>query len=202
MLGSVARKITWMARTTTTVVGLAIMLALVLGVATTALAGTGVGARFDLGKTNAVNQISKLVGSVAGPSLQIDNNSADVRATALDLQVEPGKAPMSVNSDGRVANLNADKLDGQEASAFMPAKTYRVDKPITIDVVFSTAVLCDTGDLAISSAWANKDAGTEIVTAAPSLGNPGAMIFLINSDSPLLDDMTLMAVCADMPPLR
>ncbi len=202
MLGSVASKIAWMARTTTTVVGLAIMLALVLGAATTALAGTGVGARFDLGKTNTVNQISKLVGSVAGPSLQVDNNSPDASATALDLQVEPGKAPMSVNSAGRVANLNADKLDGQEASAFMPAKTYRVDRPITIDVVFSTAVSCDTGDLAIGSAWANKDAGTEIVTAAPSIANPGAMGFLINSDSPLLDDMTLMAVCADMPPLR
>ncbi len=202
MLGSVARKVAWLARATTTVVGLAIMLALVLGVATTALAGTGVGARFDLGKTNSVNQVSKLVGSVAGPSLQIDNNSANASATALDLQVEPGKAPMKVNSDGQVANLNADKLDGQEASAFMPARTYRVDKPITVDVVVSTAVLCDPGDLAISSAWANKDATTEIVTAAPSIANPGAMIFLVNSDSPLLDDMTLMAVCADLSPGR
>jgi hypothetical protein len=202
MLGSVASKIAWMARTTTTVVGLAIMLALVLGAATTALAGTGVGARFDLGKTNTVNQISKLVGSVAGPSLQVDNNSPDASATALDLQVEPGKAPMSVNSAGRVANLNADKLDGQEASAFMPAKTYRVDRPITIDVVFSTAVSCDTGDLAIGSAWANKDAGTEIVTAAPGIANPGSMIFLINNGSPLVDDMTLMAVCADLLPQR
>ena len=202
MLGSVASKIAWMARTTTTVVGLAIMLALVLGAATTALAGTGVGARFDLGKTNTVNQISKLVGSVAGPSLQVDNNSPYASATALDLQVEPGKAPMSVNSAGRVANLNADKLDGQEANAFMPAKTYRVDRPITIDVVFSTAVSCDTGDLAIGSAWANKDAGTEIVTAAPGIANPGSMIFLINNGSPLVDDMTLMAVCADLPPQR
>ncbi len=202
MLGSAAKKVAWMARTTTTVVGLAIMLALMLGVATTALAGTGIGATFNLGKTNAVNQVSKLAGSVAGPSLRVDNNSADASATALDLQVEPGKAPMKVNSDGRVANLNADKLDGQDASAFMPARTYRVDKPITVDVVFSTAVLCDTGDLAISSAWAQKDAGTEIVTAAPSIANPGAMIFLINSDAPLLDDMTLMAVCADLPPLR
>ena len=54
MLGSAAMKVAWMARTTTTVVGLAIMLALVFGVATTALGGTGIGARFDLGKTNTV----------------------------------------------------------------------------------------------------------------------------------------------------
>jgi hypothetical protein len=109
---------------------------------------------------------------------------------------------MKVNSDRRVANLNADKLDGQEASAFMPARSYRVDKPITVDVVFSTAVLCDPGDLAIGSAWANKDATTEITTAASSIANPGAMIFLVNSDSPLLDEMTLMAVCADLSPGR
>ena len=48
MLGSVAKKVAWMARATTTVVGLAIMLALVLGVASTALAGTGVGATFKI----------------------------------------------------------------------------------------------------------------------------------------------------------
>ena len=202
MLGSAAKKVAWMARTTTTVVGLAIMLALMLGIASTALAGTGVGATLNLGKINSVDAVSKLVGSVAGPNLRVDNNSTESSATALDLQVEPGQAPMKVNSDGRVTNLNADKLDGRDASAFMPARTYRVDKPITVDVVFSTAVHCDTGDLAISSAWANKDTTTEVTTASPSIANPGAMIFLINSDSPLLDDMTLMAVCADLPPTR
>jgi hypothetical protein len=43
--------------------------------------------------------------------------------------------------------LNAAQLDGQEASAFMRARTYQVDRPITIEVVFSTAVSCDPGDL-------------------------------------------------------
>jgi hypothetical protein len=118
MLGNTVRKVTWMARATTTIVGLAIMLALVFGVATTALAGTGVGATFNLGQTNTVNAVSKLVGSVAGPSLQIDNNSTDAAATALDLQVEPGKAPMTVNSGVKVANLNADRIDDREASSF------------------------------------------------------------------------------------
>ncbi len=203
MLENTVRKVTWMARATTTIVGLAIMLALVLGVATTALAGTGIGATFNLGKTNTVNAITKLVGSVAGPSLQIDNNSTDAAATALDLQVEPGKAPMKVNSATQVANLNADKLDGQDASAFMAASTYRVDKPITLDIVFSTAVSCDPADLALSGAWAGKDATTEITTATPSIANPGgSVIFLIESNSTKLEEMTLMAVCADLPPLR
>jgi hypothetical protein len=71
--------------------------------------------------------------------------------------------------------LNAAQLDGQEASAFMRARTYQVDRPITIEVVFSTAVSCDPGDLAIGSARANKDADTEMVRAAPSIANPGVM---------------------------
>ena len=119
MLANTIKKVTWMARATSTMVGLAIMLALVMGVATTALAGTGIGATFNLGKVNSVNAVSKLVGSVAGSSLQIDNNSADANATALDLQVEPGKDPMKVNSSAEVENLNVDQVDGQSASEFL-----------------------------------------------------------------------------------
>jgi hypothetical protein len=62
--------------------GVAVMIALTVGLATTALAGTGVGAPFNLGKTNTVNAMSSLVGSVAGPSLKIDNTSTGVGATA------------------------------------------------------------------------------------------------------------------------
>jgi hypothetical protein len=116
--------------------------------------------------------------------------------------VEPGKAPMKVNSATQVANLNADKLDGQDASAFMAASTYRVDKPITLDIVFSTAVSCDPADLALSGAWVGEDATTEITTATPSIANPGSVTFLIESNSTKLEEMTLMAVCADLPPLR
>ncbi len=113
MTKRIYKKVMFVGRATTFTVGLAVILALTVGLATTALAGTGVGARFQLGQTNTVNAITKLVGSVAGPSLQIDNNSTNANATALDLQVEPGKAPMKVNSEAKVANLNSDKLDGK-----------------------------------------------------------------------------------------
>jgi hypothetical protein len=121
MTRSIFSKVMWVGRATVFVVGLAVIVALTVGLATTALAGTGVGARFQLGQTNTVNAITKLVGSVAGPSLQIDNNSTNANATALDLQVEAGKAPMKVNSDTNVANLNADKLDGLDSGAFLGA---------------------------------------------------------------------------------
>jgi hypothetical protein len=119
MTRSIFSKVMWVGRATVFVVGLAVILALTVGLATTALAGTGVGARFQLGQTNTVNAITKLVGSVAGPSLQIDNNSTNANATALNLQVEAGKAPMKVNSETKVANLNADKLDGLDSGAFL-----------------------------------------------------------------------------------
>jgi hypothetical protein len=120
------------ARGTALTLGVAVMLALMLGVASTALAGTGVGARFQLGQTNTVNAITKLIGSVAGPSLVIDNNSTGTGATALDLQVEAGKAPMKVNSDAKVANLNSDKLDGKDSTQFQPAgATFPQDLALT-----------------------------------------------------------------------
>jgi hypothetical protein len=59
--------------------------------------GAGVGANFNLGKKNSVNQLSQLVGSTNNALLRIDNNAGN-DATALDLRLEPGLAPMKVNS--------------------------------------------------------------------------------------------------------
>ena len=124
MLANTMKKVAWVGRTASMAFGLALVLALVFGVATTALAGTGVGARFDLGSTNTVSAVTRLVGSVAGPSLQVDNNSANANATALDLQVEAGKAPMKVNSATKVANLNADTVDGKHADQLVRVASF------------------------------------------------------------------------------
>jgi hypothetical protein len=97
-------------------VGLAVVLALTAGLASTALAGTGVGGVFNLGQLNTVNTISRLVGNVNDSMLRLNNASTGASATALDLKVTSGKPPMTVNSDAKVTNLNADKLDGKDAS--------------------------------------------------------------------------------------
>jgi hypothetical protein len=89
-------------------------------VATTALASIP-GDPFRLGQTNGIDAMSTLVGNVAGTMLMVDNNSMGAGATALDLRVEPGKAPMKVNSGARVALLNADRVDGKDATAFYAA---------------------------------------------------------------------------------
>jgi hypothetical protein len=102
-------------RRTALMLGLAMTLALVLGVATVALAAVP-GDPFRLGRVNTINALTSLVGSVNNAMLKVDNNSTGTSATALDLQVESGKAPMKVNSQTKVANLNADQLDGKSAS--------------------------------------------------------------------------------------
>jgi hypothetical protein len=108
-----------MARGMATMMGLEVMLALTIGLASTALAGTGVGARLDLGKTNTVNAVTSLVGSVTGPTLTLDNNCTGANATALNLQVEPGKPPFKVNSTTEVQGHNVDQVDGQSAGDFL-----------------------------------------------------------------------------------
>ena len=116
MIRSAASKVMWVGRATVFLVGLAVVLAVVLGLASAALAGTGVGATFNLGKTNTVNRLTQLVGSTDNPMLRVTNKSAGTDATALTLQVQPGHAPMRVNSSTQVAGLNVDQVDGQDVA--------------------------------------------------------------------------------------
>ena len=62
---------------------------------------------FILGTSNSATNASKLVTSGAGP--------------ALSLVVDSGVAPLAVNSAVKVARLNADRLDGLDATAFLRA---------------------------------------------------------------------------------
>ena len=72
---------------------------------------------FNLGQANRINDaLTTLIGNRSGAVMAIDNDSTANNARALDLRVEPNRAPMAVNSDKRVTNLNADKVDGQDSS--------------------------------------------------------------------------------------
>jgi hypothetical protein len=117
MVRSTVSKIMWVGRATVFMVGLAVVLALVFGVATAAL-GAPV-STFKLGQINTSKAISTLVGAVSGSNLKIENTGTGANATALELKVPQGNAPLAVNTDaGKATNLNADKVDGQEASSF------------------------------------------------------------------------------------
>lgn len=100
------------------VFGLVLVVALVFGVASMALGANG--QAWILGQNNAATAVTKLAGAagVDGPMLQLINNNADANDTALELRVQAGEAPMRVNSDSKVADLNSDQLDGKDQSAF------------------------------------------------------------------------------------
>ena len=190
-------------RAATSVVGLAVVLALSVGVATSALAGTGVGATFNLGQTTTVNAVSKLVGSVAGPSLQIDSSSTNANVTALELRVETGKARLKANSQTKVALLNVDKLDGQDAGAFMAARTYVVDKDNALPGggSVSETVSCDTGDVALGG-HRNAAQATHVEASGLSL-DPGAWQLGARDGSANANNALVATVrCAAVPPLR
>ncbi len=97
MLRSAASKAMWVGRATALALGVAVMLAVVLGLASAALGADG--DFFKVGKSNLAASVSKLIKSGAGP--------------ALRLEVDSGP-PLSVNSAAKVTNLNADKLDNKD----------------------------------------------------------------------------------------
>lgn len=99
MIRSAVHRVVRVGRATVFMLGLAVVLALVLGAATTAMSATG--AQFLLGKTNMADRASKLVRTGGG--------------AALSLKVQNGSAPMRVDSDAKVGNLNADLVDGLTA---------------------------------------------------------------------------------------
>jgi hypothetical protein len=139
---------------------LTVVAMLTLALTSTALAGNGVGSVFNLGVTNTVNALTKLTGSVAGSSLVIDNNSTGTGATALNLQVKAGRAPMKVNSGTKVTNLNADKIDGKDSTAFVGPTNFDA-KVLTTRDVFSQ----DYGPLPLEYTYTSHG-GTLIISAS------------------------------------
>jgi hypothetical protein len=192
--------------------GVAVMLALTVGLASTALAGTGIGARFDLGKTNTVDAISSLVGSVAGSSLKIDNNSTGIGATALRLEVEPGKPPMSVNSTTEVQGLNVDSLDSKNSSDFLQESSDR-DDFLPNDTYAKKVSRLGPGGGGIQLASVDCDSGDKLLGGggqlqAPAEDDTTASVPFINAqgwDYQMQDNgsaslVDAFVVCADFPP--
>jgi hypothetical protein len=93
---------------TSIAVSLAVVVALVGGVVSQAVAapsGTTTATAILKGISNTATTVTTLINSGTG--------------AALSLQVQSGNPPLTVNSDTKVANLNADKLAGLDSGAFL-----------------------------------------------------------------------------------
>jgi hypothetical protein len=105
MIRSVVGKVMWVGRATVFLVGLAVTLALVFGVATAALGADG--DFFKLGQRNVAQTVSTLVKKGTG--------------SALALQVGADQPPLTVNAAaGTARGLSADELDGKNSTELEP----------------------------------------------------------------------------------
>jgi hypothetical protein len=95
------------------------LLALVIALGSAGYAANG--GAFILGGNNSASQRSLLAANFNGSALQLSNSSPTASATALRLTVVADHAPFGVNSTTKVANLNADYLDGLDSSTLTRA---------------------------------------------------------------------------------
>ena len=92
-------------------------IAVFIAIGGTTYAATG--GNFILGQANSAGNTTSLSAPLAGKkALQVTNASTGAGASALGLNVATGHAPFTVNSGTKVANLNADKLDGIDSTGF------------------------------------------------------------------------------------
>jgi hypothetical protein len=103
------------------------LVAAVVSAVVSASAAVATTSNFILGSTNRVDAPSTVVNvksngttnPVDAPLLTLDNRSATANATPLSLIAAPGHSPFKVNTQAKVANLNADKLDGIDSTSFL-----------------------------------------------------------------------------------
>jgi hypothetical protein len=126
---------------------------------------------FTLGTTNTVNAASTVTAGAAGLNakmLQLTNNSTGSSATALGLTTPSSRPPMIVSSGARVANLNADRLDGIDSAGFVRGRgTFLANRLVSVPTIHKTLLtipglgyldaLCSPTDAWVT--WVNNTSG-------------------------------------------
>ncbi|HEX2739547.1 MAG TPA: hypothetical protein VHM69_03810 [Rubrobacter sp.] len=198
-------------RKTIFALGLAVILAVVLGVATTALAAVP-GDPFRLGRINSIDRLSTLAGTTANAMLRVDN---DGTGPALSLGAGANRPPIVVNAAaGTATNLDADQLDGQDSTDFLPAEIYEKSASQTIspDSSAGTTATCDTGDVAVSGSYAILGSRLDVTSERrvddrfdeeTGQTNPsGWHVIAENPDTSAEGTITVYVNCADRAPVH
>jgi hypothetical protein len=180
---------------------LAVIVALTLAIVTPAMAATG--GNFILGKINSATTFSRLSANIAGPAMQLFNTSTAANARALDLVVDEGNSPMTVNSTaGKALNLDADKLDGRDSTTFMANSTYRLGQGqeragnVLGDGSKVLSQSCLSGDRLLSGGPASVNVNSDVLDSFASDTNTWQA--RINDSAVSGGDMfTVVVLCAD-----
>jgi len=160
------RGILWLAKGTSILVGLTVMIALTAGVVSQATAANG--NSFILGSlNNSATAITRLLGNVAGPALYIVNPSTSSAATAATFQVASGHPPFRVTSPTKVPNLNADLVDGE---TFSCPSGMLLHEGVCIETTKRTATTLDNADSACINSRRRLPTVAELQTFRSRLG--------------------------------
>ncbi len=149
-------------------VGVTALLAIVafVGVAPV-VGGTGLGAVFNLGRTNTVNSVSTLTGSTTSRMLQVTNKGT---GAALQLTTRTTAPPLKVNSSVKVANLNADKLDGIDSTGFIrPTGQILVSAGNSQWVPFTSTDPVSNTSFSSTVQWQRSGVGANFLSISPDL---------------------------------
>jgi hypothetical protein len=181
-----------------------VILALLFGVASTALGKNG--QSLILGKGNNVaTKVTGLIGKVATGSALVVRNPQG--GSALGLQVDAGQAPLTVNADaGKATNLNSDKLDDLDAFQLMGSSTYTKTADVTGTANITTfgTAFCDPGDKVLSGGFGGAVGGdggdvdsaeTFIRRSLPA--NTGQGWLVVYQSGTAADNIKVWALCAN-----
>jgi hypothetical protein len=119
------------------------------------------GGNFILGQSNSASATTSLSASTPAPALKATNTSA---GTAGSFNVASGHPPFAVNSGAKVANLNADKLDGLDSTAFYSSANVKSLRFLPGGCVNATDTGCSTsftlGGLSLGTSCYVTNGGT------------------------------------------
>lgn len=173
-----------------------IAMALMLGTAATASAAVA-GDPLRLGVLNSINALTRVSGATTTAILRLINTGG---GSALDLRVNSGVPPMTVNSTTTVPNLSADTVDGVDSAALQRVLTSgcagsQVLKNLAPNGTPS-CVLPDGGNAqsldGIDSADFIQGSGAVVKAAAAVSPHPGYVVVFMQTSSP---DFTLAYGC-------
>lgn len=214
-------------RATMLAIGVGVSFALVLGLATVALAAVP-GDPFKLGKVNVINNATTALrggapsglpfvdiqrDSGTGAALEVENTVDSFASNrGIDITVPAGERPIQVNPDaGKATSLNADRLDGlsagsfltfEERDRFMPSDTYvnQVSErgPGSSGTQFAN-VDCDPGDKLLGGGGQAVNPNEDTVTASVPFVEGQGWDFQIR-DNGSASFVDAFALCADFPP--
>jgi hypothetical protein len=151
---------------------------------------------FVLGTTNTVDAASTVTAGTNGINskmIQLTNNSTGSSATALGLTTPSSRPPFRVSSSVKVANLNADKLDGLDSTGFVQgggriltgsAQVALGDQQAVVDQShamppFSVTYICPTGsgDGSGDTQFVNRSSTTLAYVVATGIDKFGVHAF-------------------------